>query len=574
MRARFNPCLVLLVLAIYAGAGCRSASPSSKTTGKSVGTAAARASKPLPAKPPKLVALSEQSIRAHAHYAAGLAHDLSNQPELALEEFRQSALSDPSHERVVLETASRFLRAKKPDKAIEVLNKAASLPKATGSIYAWLGLAYAQADKKDAAIKANKAAIKKLPQSLAAYQNLAQLYLQNKRTNDAFQVLDSAARQATRNAGFLLDLSELLFRFARSSPSMSEAARTRSKAMLERASALKPGDPLILQKLAEGYLLYGDLNRAEEIYAQLLKDFPDIPMLRAKLAEIYVRNGRKEKAAEQLEAIAKEQPTNPQTHFFIGSLALEDKQPEKAAEAFERAILLAPDLEPAYYELAAARLSLRKPQEALAILEKARTRFKLNFVLEFYSGMTHSALKQYADAVKHMVSAELLAKASEPSRLNHFFYFQLGAVYERHGDFAESEKHFRKCLELSPKFAEALNYLGYMWVDNGVKLEEAKGLIEKAVELEPKNAAFLDSLAWAFFKLKQPKEALVWMLKAIENTEEPDATLYDHLGDIYADLQRTDDARDAWRKSLKIEASDKIKDKLDNLAPKAGGSAR
>src|SRR5439155_6653431 len=129
--------------------------------------------------------------------------------------------------------------------------------------------------------------------------------------------------------------------------------------------------------------------------------------------------------------------------------------------------------------------------------------------------------------------AEVIAKAGEPDNLTYIFYFQFGSTLERHGDYAEAEKYFRQCLELSPNFSEAMNYLGYMWADRGEKLDEAKKLIERAVELEPQNAAFLDSMGWVLFKLKQPRAALGWLQKAVEQSSEPDPTLYDHLGDIY-----------------------------------------
>src|SRR5258708_26049702 len=101
-----------------------------------------------------------------------------------------------------------------------------------------------------------------------------------------------------------------------------------------------------------------------------------------------------------------------------------------------------------------------------------------------------------------------------------------------------------------------------MWADRGVKLQKAQELIEKAVRLGPKNAAYLDSLGWVLFKLNQPKEALPKLLKAIELSEEPDATLYDHLGDIYAALKEEDKAREAWRKSLSVEPNEAIQKKL------------
>ena len=98
--------------------------------------------------------------------------------------------------------------------------------------------------------------------------------------------------------------------------------------------------------------------------------------------------------------------------------------------------------------------------------------------------------------------------------------------------------------------------------ERGVNLPKARELIEKAVKLEPKNAAYLDSLAWVIYKLDQPKEALPWMLKAVELSEEPDATLYDHLGDIYSAMQQPAKAQEAWKKALDIEPKDEIKKKL------------
>ncbi len=508
----------------------------------------------------------EARIEAQARYAAGISHDLNQRSEAAAEEFYRAALADPAYEPLVLESARRSLRAKETAKAIKVLEKAASRRDSTANLHAWLGLAYAQAGRTNEAIAANRAALKKAPAILVPYQNLAQLYLQAGQTNRALKTLDRAAAQKTDEPVFFIDLCELYLRFSRIHTNKADYAKNQARLVLDKAARLKPANPFLQQRLAEAHLAAGDLSRAAAVYADMIAAHPGIPALRAKLAEIYLRDGQNDKATRELEAIASADPTNPQTHFFLGALALEQKQMEKAVEAFERAILLNPDLEPAYYELAVAQLNLGRPQEAWASLEKARTRFKLNFVLEFYSGIIQSALKNYTAAIAHLVSAELLAKAVEPARLTHRFYFQLGATHERAGDYDEAARQFRKAIEMDPDFAEALNYLGYMWVDNDQNLEEAKVLIEKAVKLEPENAAFLDSLAWAYYKLKQPREALTWQLKAVQNSEEPDATLYDHLGDIYAALNQFEQAREAWQKSLAVEANPKIESKIEAAA--------
>jgi tetratricopeptide (TPR) repeat protein len=504
----------------------------------------------------------EKRIATAAHYATALSYDLNDKPDLALQEMLQAAQIDPGNEPIVVNAARRCLRAKKPDQAIELLTKAAAQPGASGEVYAWLGLAYAQAGKTDLAVTANRTAIKKAPQSLAAYQNLAQLYLQTGHAPEALRVLDDAARQPTDDPGFLLDLADLYLRYGRVQTSQVEAIHQRIRQLLDRAADLQPVNPLDILRLADAYFALGEMKKAEPLYQALLEDHPDLPNVRTKLAEIYLRSGQNEKASQQLEALAQSDPTNPQVYLFIGALDVEEKKYPKAAEQFQRALKLDPDLEQVYYELAGLQLTQEKPADALAVLDKARARFKRSFAMEFYTGLACRDLEQYSRALIAFTSAEAIAKTTDPSRLNSLFYFQVGATQERAGHLDDAEREFRECLKLSPDDPEALNYLGYMWAEHGIKLDEARALIEKAVRQQPNNAAFLDSLAWVLFKLNQPQQALVPMLKAVEHSEKADATLYDHLGEIYSALKQYDHAREAWKKALQVKPDRQIQQKL------------
>jgi tetratricopeptide (TPR) repeat protein len=209
-----------------------------------------------------------------------------------------------------------------------------------------------------------------------------------------------------------------------------------------------------------------------------------------------------------------------------------------------------------------------KPQEAIATISKARQLFGSTFQIEFAASLAYSSAKDYPAALRALTAAELIAKTTETNRLTESLYFQLGAMHERNKDYETADKYFRKCLERDPNFAEALNYLGYMWAEQGKKLDEAYELIDKAVKLEPENAAFLDSMAWVLYQQGKAKEALPWMEKALKLVTEPDATLYDHLGDIYLKLGDKAKARDAWRKSLEIEKLPEVQKKLDALDSK------
>src|SRR5437870_9666163 len=90
-------------------------------------------------------------------------------------------------------------------------------------------------------------------------------------------------------------------------------------------------------------------------------------------------------------------------------------------------------------------------------------------------------------------------------------------MYERQKKYDQAEEMFRKVLSTDPDNATALNYLGYMLADRGVKLEEALNYIKKAVNLDPANGAYLDSLGWAYFRLGKYELAEDNLLKASQH---------------------------------------------------------
>jgi len=554
-----------VLLSSVLAAGCKSgpAKPSHVTADD----AAAKAAHESPAEPP-----TEKVAQAHAHYAAAVVHEMNDETEAALEDFFIAATNDPGDEALVLEVSRRLLQNKQPERALDLLTRAAAVPNASGAIYARLGIVYGQLGKLDQAIAASRTAIKRSPEELAGYQNLFVSYLQNKQEQEALKVLDEAARQQNTEADFLVGLSELYLTFINQAPSQKEKISGKAIALLDRAERLNPTAPSLRLKLAEAYNSLGKTEKAASLYLELLKRLPDLPMLRerihAKLAGIYLRTSDHKKAVEQLEAIVRDDPTNPEAYYYLGYIAYTEKKPAEAADYFGKTILLNPDFPDPYYELALSQISLNKPDDALATLDKARQKFPQNYTLELCTGLAYGRKKEYKQAVQHYTAAEVIAKATDPSRLDDQFYFQLGATYERMGDYVQAEQYFEKCLQLAPDSAEAQNYLGYMWAEHDTKLDRARELIEKAVKAEPKNAAYLDSLGWVLFKLRQPKEALGYTLKAVELSEEPDATLFDHLGDIYAALNQPDKARDAWTKSLAVEPNDQIRKKLEAGANK------
>jgi tetratricopeptide (TPR) repeat protein len=156
-------------------------------------------------------------------------------------------------------------------------------------------------------------------------------------------------------------------------------------------------------------------------------------------------------------------------------------------------------------------------------------------------------LKRFPEASAQIDQAEALA--TKPTE-KFYVLFVRGEFYDRQKMYEQAEATFRKALAIDPKDPGALNYLGYMLADQGMKLPEALTMIRQAVELEPQNGAYLDSLGWAYFKLGQYKQAEENLSKAAQRNMNTDPTVLDHLGELYEKTGNLKMAVTEWERSM------------------------
>jgi tetratricopeptide (TPR) repeat protein len=506
------------------------------------------------------------NAEALAHYAAGISYETNGQHNLAVEEFYKSVLADPGNEAKALELAQQFLQEQQPQKAAALLSKVAERPDASVAILGWLARADLQAGQTNAAIAASRQAIERRPDSLEGYESQLEVLMQTGKPAEALRTLDRAARHIRNQPPDLIALANLYSVYLGTQNKDTAAARLRAAALLDRAAALKFSSPPLWERTADTYGRLGDMKKAAAIYNKLAGESPEGSLLRAalreKLAVLYFNAQDWTNATKQFQSVVRDDPVHPEAWFYLGVMAQSDRKLPEAAADFENALRWDQKLESAYYRLALVRADLNRGDDAVQILNQARARFPNSFECEFFSGLVYSQLKDYGEAVRHLAAAETMARAGNPSRLDRQFYFQMGAVYERNHQWEQAADYLQKCIDLGPDDAEALNYLGFMWADRGEHLAKARAYIEKAVKLEPKNAAYLDSLGWVLFKLKLPREALPWMLKAVEFSPAADATILDHLGDVYMALGQPGKAMETWKKSLSVESNEDVKKKL------------
>lgn len=217
------------------------------------------------------------------------------------------------------------------------------------------------------------------------------------------------------------------------------------------------------------------------------------------------------RAAEQLEAIA---PEDQRGALLRLEARLAKASPEEAEIA-----------------LAEFRADKRSPREVIAATELLRA-----------AGHGKLGLS--------ILERALRAHPQDPS-----MYFAMGALYERLGNFRKAESLMERVIEMDPKEGRALNYLGYSLADRGKELARAEALIRRALAVDPGNGAYLDSLGWVLVKLGRLDEAEAALLRAADLVA-GDATVREHLGDLYMKKNDRERALAEWRTAQGLRPED------------------
>ncbi len=246
-------------------------------------------------------------------------------------------------------------------------------------------------------------------------------------------------------------------------------------------------------------------------------------------------------------------PKHDKATLWLGAL-LENTEREDEALAMYKAIP-----ESSHYivstRLSEANIYFSKEDDdkALKVLEAANKSYP-SFVTREALGRARLIRENYAEAlpiydalVNSLTEAEL-KQDTQP------LYFR-GICYEREKQWAKAEADFKRVLDIEPDNADALNYLGYTWVDRGENLTEAFNMIRKAMKLEPNSGAIVDSLGWAHYKLGQYSDAKTKLEDAVELSPSS-ATIIDHLGDVYWKLGRKREAGYQWERALEFDPTD------------------
>jgi tetratricopeptide (TPR) repeat protein len=575
--------LSFLVAATVAEAQAPKASPA-KVPRAHPGKAISRHDDSVASKPATDLALRPQGAHkadALARFVEGMAFEENGEMERALDAYRKVLNVDPGQSELASRVAGLLIQQDDFPQAIDVLKDAIKANPKSAEPYQQLAFIYTRYLKRtDQAIEYANRAIALNPGDIEGYQRLVEIELAAGQERRALEALDRALKVESRDPNFWIRLGKLyvaiLFK-SDSQPKPDELKKTNE--IFKRAAENSADDPGILKDVADYYAASQQLKEAIPLYLRVLELQPDDANAREKLATGFVLTNQRDKAVEMLEQIIKEHPEKYQPYDLLAQVLDEEGRSlqranrieeakakfAKVAANYEQSLLINPNHAGTYVRLAELLLgALRDPERAVKLLGDARRRFPGAPEIVYYLAIAQREAKQSQQAVATFEEALHEAQLEEDDDfVNAKFYFNYGAAAEQAGLYNKAADLLRKSIALDPEnSAEASNYLGYMWADHNMNLEEAETMIRRALQSEPNNASYLDSLGWVEFRKGQFDRALDDLLRAAKTAEREDPVVFEHIGDTYLKLNRTKEALEAWQKALSLDPKNK------NLADK------
>ena len=468
-----------------------------------------------------------------------------------------------------------YVRAGSYDKAISLLTELVNQEPGWQEGPQLLVEAYASAGRNADAIQWLEQAVEADPR---LYATLADFFERDRRWKDAAGAFAEAVKAAPRNPDLKRRYAAALLNGG------GRQAIGTARDVLTEVLATRPNDARALFLLSQAQRRLGDLTGAEATARTLIAQNIRSPWGFSALSEALEERRQYQSVVDTLSTALVQFRSSNDSSFELGLLLphlgfayQELGQFDKAIAAFDEAHRLSPE-DPAItgylieanlagkkYSMAAdlarvarsqrpddlrlARLEAQalrqtgKPDQGIAVLQD---------VVKKHADepAAYVALAQlYSDASRGADAVQLLRDVEPKFPADTAIPFELGAVFDKQKRFADAEAAFHRVLARQPDNAAALNYLGYMLAERGERLDESVRYLKKALEIEPDNGSFLDSLGWAYYKSDKLDLALDNLRRAADQLK-TNSVIQDHYGDVLFKLKRYDEAIAAWTRVL------------------------
>jgi tetratricopeptide (TPR) repeat protein len=536
-----------------------------------------------------------KNAQADALYFEALKAKEKNDDEAAIKLFELYAAKRPDVSVSFFELSRLYYSSKKTELALTNIKKALALEPANKWFTEELAVILAEMGKYEDAANAMAALADKdlVDQSYAIIAS--EYYERAHKYNEAIVYLDKAMKRSSADEEILMrkkvqlylnlnnvekaaaTVQEMINKEPRNGVyykflgEMYDNNKLSAKAteVYERAKKLIPNDPAVQMGIAEHYLKTGDTVAYKTYVKKAIGNSSLDADDQVELLKDYIQTFPDEAVAIRegmpiIHDLVIQHPDNASILGLYGDFLEGSNQHDSAVLYFKRAVQVKPSEFDSWRKLLTNFTDKKDADSLIRYSEKAMKLFPNQAMVHYFNGVGHYNKKEYASAV-NAVNRAIDMQPETNKALLAAMYSTLGDIHHSSKQDNLSDEAFAKALQMEPNDASVLNNFSYYLSERGVKLDSAEKMSKRSLELRPNEGTYLDTYGWILYKKGNYEKARDYVQKAIDlNVDRADATLYEHLGDIYYKLNNKAKALENWRIAKQKGGDDPQLDKKIN----------
>ena len=416
---------------------------------------------------------------------------------------------------------------------------------------------YERAQKFEEAIKYNDIALLRSGDDEDIYMHKVHLYLEMNKVDKAADVVTQMIGKDQYNGKYYKLLADIYD----NNKMMGKATE-----VYNIAQKLIPDDPSVQLGIAEHYLKMGDtasyiVNVKKVIFNKDLDAQTQLELMGEYLQTMPNDSALRVEGLPIVRQLASQHLTDAQVFSVYGDFLDGNNKEDSAAWAYKRSLEIKPADFNVWKKLFNTYTDSRHADSLIKYTEKAMRLFPNLALVTYYNAIGHFSKKEYAGAIKAIKRAIDQEPETEKAMLADM-YALLADIYHANKQDDLSDNAFEQALKLDYDNSSTLNNYSYYLSERGKKLDEAEKMSKRSIEIKPTEATYLDTYGWIQYKKGNYEAAKTFIQRAIDLAgKNADATLYDHLGNVFYKLNDKEKAVQYWKTSKEKGSDDPQIDK-------------
>jgi len=505
----------------------------------------------------------------------GSIFELNGQYDKALSAFNEALIFEPNAPSIYYAVSKQYILLGKVETAVEVLRRSLKQNDSFVESHFLLAEIYHRRGQISEAEQHYMAVVRLDSANIDATHSLALIYNSRKEYQKAADFFQRVVNLGRTNSDIEFTLGNLYYqlkdigaaystfrKYIKTYPDFEKGYLALSAVMLAQKDTsgviqllqetydANPKFKAIRNELAGIFMTNQQIDSAIELYKEAFHSDTTDVVSGLRLGELYLASGDTVQALASYDNVSRKYPNEWRAPYQRGIIAFMRQDWRLASQEFEKSVALNKSWPDAWFRLGLVYQQENNLPDSERCFRAAQALAPIHPGVNINLGFVLFQLEKYDDALIFL--EKTFEYAGQDSLLKATALTTIADVYNARALYEKSDEYYQKALKFDSDSPTILNNYGYSLAQQEIRLDEALEMVKKALEQDPENGAFLDTIGWVYFRMQDYEQALVFITKSIEKRD-ASAEVLEHLGDVYTKLGERERAVEAWQKAQELE---------------------